>query len=101
MVNSWDAIVGTERYQQNLERLEKIAKAKGYRLNSDEKRVEKVIGLMTMNYVNTRQNFCPCKQTHPIDIKSDTTCPCPELDEEIASKGNCFCRLFFGYRFRD
>ena len=95
MFSSWDMVVGTKAYEENLERLKNIADSKGYRLNPDGERVKKVVGLMTRNYDETKQNFCPCKQSHPLDIKNDTTCPCPDLDAEVAKEGNCFCRLFF------
>ena len=95
MLNSWDPIVGTDEYNHNLEKIRKIADLKGYKLNPDEERVKKVIGLMTKNSNETSRNFCPCKQSHPLDIKNDTTCPCPELDAEVAKQGNCFCQLFF------
>lgn len=95
MSNSWDPVVGTTAYQQNLDRLNNVAKSKRYYLNPDEERVKKVVGLMTMNFSQTNQYFWPCKQSHPLDVKQDTACPYPEMDQEVAQKGNCFCRLFY------
>lgn len=95
MANSWDKTVGTKEYNDNLERVKKIADEKNYILNPDQARLEKVIGLMTMNAQQFGKFYCPCKQSHPLDQKKDTTCPCPELDREVAKDGNCNCRVFF------
>jgi ferredoxin-thioredoxin reductase catalytic subunit len=82
-------------YETALLRVSEIAKKKGYILNTDEERVEKVVGLMTENHILAGKYFCPCKQTHPLDPDSDVTCPCPSWIEEIDRDGHCYCRLFF------
>lgn len=94
MANSWDPVVGTKSYLENLERIRALAEANGYRLNPDEERLKKVVGLMTMNFNETGRYYCPCKQSHPLDPK-DILCPCSEMDEEIRAGGSCFCKLFF------
>jgi len=95
MSNSWDSTVNTDAYLRTLERALKFATERGYVLNPDNERVEKVIGLMTMNHSAAGDFFCPCKQSHPLDTVKDVVCPCPELSEEVAAEGCCFCRLFF------
>lgn len=95
MTNSWDKVIGTKEYNDNLARIQKIADSKNYILNPDKARVEKVIGLMTMNQQQFGKYYCPCKQSHPLDQVKDTTCPCLQLDQEVANDGNCYCRLFF------
>ena len=95
MSNSWDDIVGTPPYDQNLARVQALADEKGYVLNPDVERVKKVVGLMTMNHNSHAKYYCPCKQSHPLDPGKDITCPCPEMDAEIAKDGNCFCKLFY------
>ncbi|MEO0092546.1 MAG: ferredoxin-thioredoxin reductase catalytic domain-containing protein [candidate division WOR-3 bacterium] len=95
MTNTWDKVIGTKEYNTNLERIKKIAEAKNYILNPDTSRVEKVIGLMTMNFLQFGKYYCPCKQSHPLDTIKDTLCPCPQLDEEVARDGHCYCRLFY------
>lgn len=96
MSNIWDSVVGTEPYRTVLERAEAIAADYGWRLNPDRERVEKVIGLMTMNLAAAGDYYCPCKQSHPLDPERDVVCPCPEFEEEVDVDGNCFCQLFFG-----
>lgn len=75
--------------------LEEVAARAGYMLNPDAGRLEKVVGLMTENLVQTGRRFCPCKQSHPLDQAIDAVCPCPEWKREIETEGHCFCRLFF------
>lgn len=94
MSNSWDSVVGTADYLANLERIQALADAMGYRLNSDGERVKKVIGLMTTNFREAGRYYCPCKQSRPLDA-NDVVCPCADLDSEIQKDGKCFCKLFF------
>lgn len=88
-------MVGTEEYRKTLARAEKIALKTGYSLNTDTDRLEKVIGLMTMNKSACGKYFCPCKQSHPLDRENDVICPCPELSAEIDAEDSCFCKLYF------
>ncbi|HOO96241.1 MAG TPA: ferredoxin-thioredoxin reductase catalytic domain-containing protein [Caldisericia bacterium] len=78
-----------------LEQVKKIAQSKSVKLNPDDERVEKVVGLMTNNLVETGKMFCPCKQSHPIDTHKDVICPCGDCDAEIEKDGHCFCKLFY------
>ncbi|MCK5786989.1 MAG: ferredoxin:thioredoxin reductase [Candidatus Sabulitectum sp.] len=94
MSNSWDHIVDTDEYKSTFNRSEKIAEKAGFILNPDKERVEKVVGLMTMNLAAEGDYYCPCKQSHPLDRDKDVLCPCPDIKEEIDKDGMCFCRLF-------
>jgi len=84
-----------DTFKENYARLTKIAEDKGYTFNSDKERENKVIGLMTKNFKEFGEYFCPCKQHHPLDPKSDPLCPCDELEKEVGKDGHCFCKLFF------
>ena len=95
MSNSWDSTVGTGEYNKTLSRAQKFAVESELSLNIDQERIQKVIGLMTMNLQSAGNYFCPCKQSHPLDALSDVLCPCPEIVYEIKSDGCCFCKLFF------
>ncbi len=95
MSNSWDSTVGTSGYNETLARAQKFAIKSGLSLNGDQERIQKVIGLMTMNLQSAGNYFCPCKQTHPLDASKDVLCPCSEIYDEIKSDGCCFCKLFF------
>jgi ferredoxin-thioredoxin reductase catalytic subunit len=95
MTNAWDSVVGSGEYLNNLKRIEGIAAEKGYRLNQNHQRIQKVVGLMTMNYLEHGKYYCPCKQSEPLDEANDVVCPCPALDAEVSKDGHCYCRLFF------
>jgi ferredoxin-thioredoxin reductase catalytic subunit len=95
MGNKWDPVVGTHEYNENLARIQKIAQEKGYILNPDQERLQKVVGLMTMNKNEFGKFYCPCKQSHPLDPKNDVLCPCPPIDDEVKNDGYCFCKLFY------
>jgi len=92
-VNQWTS--HPANYRNAVKRVRKLAAQHGLVLNSDEERVEKVVGLMTENYVAAGKYYCPCKQSDPLDPDKDVVCPCPEWREEIAKDGHCFCRLFY------
>ncbi len=92
-MNQWTS--HHQEYLALLEDFRRIASGEGLTLNPDTERLEKVAGLMTENLVLTGARFCPCKQSHPLNTDTDTTCPCPEWKEEIESTGHCFCRLFY------
>jgi ferredoxin-thioredoxin reductase catalytic subunit len=80
---------------ENLARLRGIAAERGYVLNPDAARVEKVAGLMAQNHAAVGEWICPCKQKSRPPVKgADITCPCPTLAEEVAAAGACHCRLF-------
>ena len=95
MSNPWDNVVGTDEYNANYKRIEELAKSNNYELNSDDDRIKKVIGLMTMNSNGFGKYYCPCKQSHPLYPDNDVICPCPELRDEVTKDGHCFCKLFF------
>jgi ferredoxin-thioredoxin reductase catalytic subunit len=85
----------SDHLTRNRERLEKIAKAKGYVLNPNKHWVDEIIYLMSNNYQEYGRYICPCKQHFPPDPEMSVICPCPTLDKEVADDGFCRCRLFF------
>ncbi|NOQ21385.1 MAG: hypothetical protein GQ565_01870 [Candidatus Aegiribacteria sp.] len=95
MANPWDTVVGTEEYNRTLNRANEIAEKAGCTFNPDKARVQKVIGLMTMNNTAAGDYYCPCKQSHPLDTEKDVICPCSGMKMEIDGEGCCFCKLFF------
>ena len=92
-MNKWTT--HSDQFQTAMRRIKEIAEEKGLHLNPDEERVMKVVGLMTNNFVESGQYFCPCKQSHPLKPAEDVTCPCPSCEDEIAKDGHCRCKLFF------
>jgi ferredoxin-thioredoxin reductase catalytic subunit len=92
-VNQWTE--HEAEFEKLLGRIRELAERSGFVLNPDAERVSKVVGLMTNNLVDAGKRYCPCKQSHPLDVKADVLCPCPTWREEIARDGHCACRLFF------
>jgi ferredoxin-thioredoxin reductase catalytic subunit len=95
MSNSWDDIVGKNEYNKNYKRIEELAISHGYKINPDNERVKKVVGLMTINFNEFGKYYCPCKQSHPLDPNEDVLCPCSQIKDEVTRDGHCFCKLFF------
>lgn len=95
MANKWDPVVGTKEYNDNLSRIRGIAQENGHVLNPDQDRLQKVVGLMTMNKSEFGKYYCPCKQSHPLVPGKDVICPCPPLADEVQKDGHCFCKLFY------
>lgn len=86
----------SETYQTNLKRLTDLAQQHGLVLNPNEERVKKVVDLMADNFDMAGEWVCPCKQTVKPAVKGkDTTCPCPEWQDEINAQGHCHCKLFY------
>ena len=81
-------------YKKNYERLKKVGDKKGLIFNPNQDWVEQIIRLMTKNKEGYGKYYCPCKQHHPVDTKTDVVCPCPTMLEEIERDGFCHCRLF-------
>jgi ferredoxin-thioredoxin reductase catalytic chain len=87
--------MANDAHTKNRQRVERIAKRKGYVLNANGNWLTEVLTLMTNNFRLYRKYICPCKQQFPPDPDKDIVCPCPTLDKEVAQNGFCHCRLFF------
>ena len=85
----------THAIDENRQRVERIARKKGYVLNTNEHWVQEILRLMTNNQNEHGKYICPCNQHFPPDIEHDEVCPCASLDQEITQNGYCDCRLFF------
>jgi len=84
-----------EPFESNLSRIQSIAAKKGWVLNPDEKRIQKVVGLMADNFTDHGDYYCPCKQSGESPKPDDVLCPCPDAEKEITEAGHCYCRLFY------
>ena len=85
----------TDSNKVNIERARKVGAELSYVLNPDTKRALKIANLLAKNEEQSGKRYCPCKQSHPIDLEQDAVCPCSDVDEEIARDGHCHCWLFF------
>lgn len=85
----------SEQGKANTERARQVGARMGYVLNPDLERTLKVATLLARNFAEFGKYYCPCKQSHPLDPAKDVLCPCPNVHDEVAKDGHCFCRLFF------
>ena len=71
------------------------AKENGFRLNPDQKVVEKLIKGLLANEKKHGERYCPCRRiVGNKDEDSSKICPCKWHKEEIKRDGHCFCGLF-------
>ena len=85
--------------QEKIEQLKKeyaeYAKSNGFKLNPDEKVVERIINGLLMNEEKHGEMYCPCRRVSG-DKKEDAKkiCPCFWHKDEIEKDGHCFCNLY-------
>jgi ferredoxin-thioredoxin reductase catalytic chain len=72
------------------------AKTHGYRLNSEEKRLDGVIRGLARNKQRFDARYCPCRiRSGDMEKDKDIICPCIYHEQEIKEQGSCHCNLFF------
>ncbi len=90
----------TDDKQNKVEKMKKefsdYAKKNGFKLNPDEKTVERVIDGLLRNKEKYGEEYCPCRRVSG-DKEEDTKkiCPCFWHKDEIEKDGHCFCQLYF------
>lgn len=75
---------------RTLKDIERIAKEKGWCVNSDEKTIENVLKAMNMKKEKFGDYYCPCR----LQRVPDNICPCVFAESEIKKDGLCHCRLY-------
>jgi ferredoxin-thioredoxin reductase catalytic subunit len=68
----------------------------GYTLNPDLKFLDKICNSLAHNVLTYGKAYCPCRIIIQGNDNNDKVCPCRESATEIAARGHCRCRLFFG-----
>lgn len=88
--------VSTEQFIQMQHFAEKVALAKGWKLNPDKQVRNLLIEGLAKNKLEHKYPYCPCKREHiPQNI-----CPCRETldylgaEKRIRKEGCCYCGLF-------
>lgn len=72
------------------------AKKQGFSVNSDEKQRTTVIKGLVRNKNKFGRPYCPCRLRSGDEEKDrNIECPCIYHKEEIATRGQCHCNLFF------
>jgi len=73
----------------------KYAVQSGFRLNPDEKVVERVVKGLLENEKKYGQRYCPCRRvTGNLEEDRLKICPCAWHKEELERDGHCYCGLF-------
>ena len=85
----------SEHLQTALEYLWKVADRLGYKLNPDERTLDRIASYMAENKKKYNRYYCPCKQHYPVKADVDPICPCAESRDEITRDGHCECHVFF------
>ena len=79
----------------NRKTVEKIAKAKGWKLNSDESIVNMIIEGLNKNLEKHNRPYCPCRVvTGDKENDKKIICPCVYSPKEIERDGICHCQLY-------
>lgn len=84
-----------KKIEELVKNSEKHAEANGFKLNPDQKVVERVVNGLLKNKEKYGKIYCPCRRItgNRTDDKK-ITCPCIYHKDEIAKDGKCFCGLF-------
>lgn len=72
-----------------------------YRLNPDDKMVERVVKGLVMRKMKFGYAYCPCRLvTGDKERDKKIICPCVYHVEEIERDGECHCNLFIGDNYQ-
>lgn len=81
--------------EELLENSKKYAEANGFKLNPDEKTVDRILDGLLLNEQKHGNIYCPCRRAKGNkEEDAKIICPCIYHKEEIAKDGKCFCGLF-------
>jgi len=85
--------------EEKIEELKKeygeYAKSNGFRLNPDEKAVERVINGLLRNEEKYGAKYCPCRRISGVkEEDAKKICPCIWHKDEITKDGHCLCNLY-------
>jgi len=84
-----------EKIKEMKNRFSEYAKSQGFRLNPDEKTVDRIIKGLLANEKKHGSQYCPCRRvTGDKEQDKKIICPCVYHKDEIAKDGKCFCGLF-------
>ena len=89
----------TEENSEEAEMLrwaDSYARKEGFTLNTDEKQLSTVIRGLVRNRTKFGKQYCPCRLRSGDEEKDkNIICPCIYHKDEIATRGQCHCNLFF------
>ena len=84
-----------KKIENSIESYKKYAEANGFKLNPDEKVVERLVKGLLENEKKYGDRYCPCRRiSGNKEEDKPKICPCQWHQEEIERDGHCFCGLF-------
>lgn len=84
-----------EKIEEIIKESEEYVKKNGWRLNPDQKVVERLVRGMLENEKKYGARYCPCRRIMGNPEKDrPKICPCVWHREEIEREGHCLCGLF-------
>ncbi|MBW2988502.1 ferredoxin:thioredoxin reductase [Candidatus Woesearchaeota archaeon] len=84
-----------ETLEQLRERMEGHAKANGFALNPNPRKVNALLRALLENKREYGELYCPCRRvTGDKRRDSKIVCPCAYHKREIKRQGHCLCGLF-------
>ena len=87
--------ISEQDIKDTIERYDNYAKSNGFRLNPDEKTVERVVRGLFENQKKYGKKYCQCRRVSGNEEEdAKKICPCAFHKEEIEKDGHCFCNLF-------
>ena len=78
-----------------IEKAEKVAEKKGWKVNPDKKYAQEIIEGLNKNKEKKGKAFCPCRVvTGDPEEDKKIICPCIYSPMEILQDGKCHCGLY-------
>jgi ferredoxin-thioredoxin reductase catalytic chain len=75
---------------------QEYAASSGFKLNPDEKALDRVFKGLVRNNLKFGARYCPCRvKSGDKEKDKDIICPCVFHKKEIEDQGSCHCYLFF------
>ena len=82
--------------QKLIKEYQEYADSKGFKLNPDERALKAIVTAILKKQKKEGANYCPCRvMTGDVEKDKEIICPCVFHEDEVKTKGNCLCRLFF------
>lgn len=83
------------KIEELIKKYKDYAESKGFKLNSNEESLKRLIRGLLENEKNKGAKYCPCRRiTGNKEEDKDKICPCKWHLEEIKKDGRCLCGLF-------
>ncbi len=94
-ISNWLKEKINQEIKMIIKEYEKYAQENGFKLNPDQKVVERVINGLLENEKKYNHKYCPCRRIEGNEeVDKKNICPCIFHKQEIEKEGKCYCNLF-------